>query len=498
MSKLSSAVKRTKTVKISQTNSNHHQSLFINKYISNYIINDVTDIDECELATTPCNIGVKAEKDKNESDDIYTQFPTLFKYPNTIMIPTKVKSLLERDLPKWMLDKIHGREKTKENREVAVELCLLFLSQLSSTHRNILNGKSPDGWKALRAEYLRELVRIDEKTYQYVKAALEYVYKIGPILEVGDYVINKHSTNYRLGSAYISKGFVAYTLETVKARDLKEKSNKRKIKDAEEDVICINLLEFYKSVVLPTEEEILLEARILVAIGKPNKKSKTLIFLNKKSKDYYAHLEKLVFVEDAIKVFEYLTKNGLLIPRAGDEKSGGRVVDSFTLMPGWIRKLIKINGQPIAEADYSCLHPNIAMTLYGGNSQYLTHENLADQLGIDKSIVKEEHLSFFNATVWQMKQSPLFDYYHKHEPIMLYAIIEEKQKSEYGHKITSRRLFAKEVEIMTEVIFRLNDEGIFVGYIYDALFFDPVHSQKVVEVMDEVAANLGVFTKVKT
>jgi hypothetical protein len=72
MSKLSSTVKRTKTVKISQTNLNHHQSLLINKYISNYIINDVTDIDECELATTPCNIGVKAEKDKNESVDMLT------------------------------------------------------------------------------------------------------------------------------------------------------------------------------------------------------------------------------------------------------------------------------------------------------------------------------------------------------------------------------------------------------------------------------------------
>jgi hypothetical protein len=173
------------------------------------------------------------------------------------------------------------------------------------------------------------------------------------------------------------------------------------------------------------------------------------------------------------------------------------VVDSFALMPLWIRKLVKINGQPVAEADYSCLHPNIAMSLYGGNSPYLTHEHLAKQLGIDKKIVKIEHLSFFNKRVEQIKRSPLFEYYKKYEPEMVDAIIRAKEESEHGHKITCRCLFAKEVEIMTEVVSRLNEEGIFVGYIYDALFFDPVHSEKVVEVMDEVAADLRVYTSVK-
>jgi hypothetical protein len=235
----------------------------------------------------------------------------------------------------------------------------------------------------------------------------------------------------------------------------------------------------------------------LVAIGKPNKNGKKLIFLNKKGRDFYPNSKKLVFVEDSLKAYGYLINNGLLIPRPGDEKSGGRVVDSFALMPSWVRKLAKINGQPIAEADFSCLHPNIAVTLYGGNSQYLTHEKLADQLGIEKRIVKVEHLSFFNAEVWQMRQSPLYRYYEQHEPVMLRALIKDKQESEYGHKITSRRLFAKEVEIMTQVVSRLNEEGIFVGYIYDALFFDPIHSQKVVQVMNEVAVDLGVFTIAK-
>ncbi|TDE45876.1 hypothetical protein E0I26_04090 [Flavobacterium rhamnosiphilum] len=491
---------RSKSVIKNKRTSNPNQTTLINFNSSISIINDVTnndDFDDIELTKILDNSGVKVENDKTETDDIYAQFATLFKNPDTIMIPTKVKSLIERDLPKGILDNIHGREKTKENRKVAVELCLLFLSQLSSTHRNILNGSNPEGWKSLRAEYLRQLLRIDEKTYQHVKDALKYEYKIGSILEDRFYIIGKHSYEYRLGSEFRSKGFVPYKLQTGVVQTLFKKSCVRKLKKAQDNIICVNLLELYKYVVLPTENEINIEAKMLVKLGHTNKKGKTLIFNNKKGRDFYPNPDKLVFVEDSLKAYKYLTKNGLLIPRPGNEKSGKRVVDSFTLMPSWIRKLVKINGQPIAEADYSCLHPNIAMSLYGGNAQYLTHKNLETELGIDEKTVKIEHLSFFNKEVSQMQQSPLFKYYQKYEPAMLDAIIKEKNESEYKHKITSRRLFAKEVEIMTEVVSRLNEEGIFVGYVYDALFFDPVHSQKVVEVMDEVAVDLGAFTKVK-
>ena len=40
-------------------------------------------------------------------------------------------------------------------------------------------------------------------------------------------------------------------------------------------------------------------------------------------------------------------------------------------------------------------------------------------------------------------------------------------------------MFEKEVEIMTEVIRRLNVEGINVGYVYDALFTTEKHADKV-------------------
>jgi hypothetical protein len=84
-------------------------------------------------------------------------------------------------------------------------------------------------------------------------------------------------------------------------------------------------------------------------------------------------------------------------------------------MPSWIRALVKINGKPLAEIDYKALHPNIAMKLYGGNRKYITHDAIAEASGVDRLLVKKEHLSFFNKHPEQMKKSPLYDYYMANE-----------------------------------------------------------------------------------
>jgi hypothetical protein len=149
------------------------------------------------------------------------------------------------------------------------------------------------------------------------------------------------------------------------------------------------------------------------------------------------------------------------------------------------------------ECDYSCLHPNIALKLYGGTKEYITHAGVAKSSGVDFNLVKLEHLSFFNKNVWQMKQSPLWEYYTKQEPKMMNNIVSEKKSSIYGYKETSRRMFFKEVEIMTEVIQTLNVEGIYVGYVYDALFCEPNHAGRVKEIMDKTVLAHGVKTVAK-
>jgi hypothetical protein len=186
-----------------------------------------------------------------------------------------------------------------------------------------------------------------------------------------------------------------------------------------------------------------------------------------------------------------------MIPTPGGNKSGGRIVDSFTLMPSWIRNLIKINGKAIVDVDFATLHPNIAMSLYDGTIKYLTHQQVSDELGIDVLEVKVAHLSFFNKRWPDMESSKIFNYYEKNEALMLQNLRMEKDQSLYGHKVTSRNLFRKEVEIMTAVVEELNEMEIYVGYIYDALFCNENDRFKVKEVMNKTILEHGVFTTAK-
>jgi len=108
-----------------------------------------------------------------------------------------------------------------------------------------------------------------------------------------------------------------------------------------------------------------------------------------------------------------------------------------------------------------------------------------------------EHLSFYNKKVWQMKKSPLYTYNITESPSMMKKIIHEKYTSPYKHKTTSRKLFKKEVEIITEVIVQLNNEGIYVGYVYDAIFCKAAYAPKVKLVMDKIVIKHGVKTNAK-
>jgi hypothetical protein len=77
---------------------------------------------------------------------------------------------------------------------------------------------------------------------------------------------------------------------------------------------------------------------------------------------------------------------------------------------------------------------------------------------------------------------------------MLKKIEEEKWNSVKKHKITSMRMFAKEVEIMTECIMQLNSKGIYVGYVYDALFCKKSEAKIVEEIMNKVVLEFKVYT----
>lgn len=464
----------------------HNYSLSSTSLSTSSFINVVYNPNTYTERKNIVNTSVIEDSSSNIDTNIYTNYPLLRNHNYTIYIPNKVERIIDRVIPTKLRKAIHP------DVAVAKEFCLLFLSKLNSTYFDVKDGG--DGWKNLNSKYLRQYFSTAPSTYKRIIEALEFEHNMGSIL-ICDYKseIGKKSYSFRLGDDYIANGLKPYLLASNEARILYNNDRIRMLKKATDNPICKNLLEFYKYIQLPTLEEIETEARRLINLGY-TKKSKVLKFRHNHGDLYFENLKEIAFVEDAIDIYNYLTKGGLLIPQPTTEIAGYRVVDSFTLMPSWIRKLVRYKGKPIVESDYSALHPNIAIALYGGKTSFLTHQHIAEQLGVNEKEIKIEHLSFFNKKIWQMKKSPLYKYYLENEPTMLNNIVTEKQK---GYKITSIKMFKKEVELMTSVIEQLNAKGIYVGYVYDALMCSPDDSLEVAKVMNETAIKMGVKTTAK-
>ncbi|MCZ8296996.1 MAG: hypothetical protein O9297_07235 [Flavobacterium sp.] len=426
-------------------------------------------------------------------DDIYASFPLCFPRANYILIPKKLKRNLERYVPKELLKKIDS------NISLAIEKCLVLVSNLASTYY------SDNRWKKLSSTILHEQTKKPtSNTYVYkniITALLHGTPKDGPMIEIlknedgnDSYQVGIHSKYFKLSDNYFKAGLTRYIIQDESLIKNRQICLYNQLKSVTNNPIVSNLLSVYPRLTLPTLDELILEARRLISKGYKNKKGKKLTFLNKHSKSYFTDSDQRSFVEENIELFNYLTQNGFLIPTVGDIRSGGRVVDSFTLMPSWIRKMIKIDKHDIVEVDYRALHPNIAIMLYGGKTQYITHQMIADELEVDKQIIKKEHLSFFNQKITQMKQSPLYSYYKKKERDMLNDIMYEKRNHKSKHKVTSKRLFECEARIMSEVLIRLNSQGIYALYVYDALYCKEVDALDVIEVMNQVALEFGVYT----
>jgi hypothetical protein len=426
-------------------------------------------------------------------DDIYANYPLQFPKANYILIPKKIKRNLERYVPKELLKKIDS------NINLAVEKCLVLVSNLSSTYF------SDSRWKKLSSRILDEQTKKpSSNTFVYkniITALLSGTTNDGPMIEIlknedgkDSYQVGVNSKYYKLSDNYFKAGLTHYIIQDENLINNRRMCLNNQLKCVSDNPIVSNLLTVYPKLTLPTHDELIIEAKRLISKGYTNKKGKKLTFLNKHSKSYFTDGIERSFVEENTDLFNYLTQNGFLIPTVGDVRSGGRVVDSFTLMPSWIRKMIKIDGHDLVEVDYRALHPNIAIMLYGGKTQYITHQMIADELEVDKQIIKEAHLSFFNQKINQMKQSPLYSYYKKKERDMLNNIMYEKRNHKSKHKVTSERLFDCEARIMSEVLIRLNRRGIYALYVYDALYCKSIDALDVIEVMNQVALEFGVYT----
>lgn len=416
-----------------------------------------------------------------------------FNDTTTLYIPKKIETNLKRYVSKELLKKIN------ENIDVAIEQCMIFLNNFSSTFY------TDSKYKTLSSQILREQFGKniqDKDIYISILNVLKAGTKQdGPMIEIltnekgiESYSIGNYSKQYKLTSTYLNVGLTTYNMKNEVLINKRNKMLNNLFKIANKNTIANNLINLYGDIDLPTTKELLIEGKKLSKAKTKTKKNKIITLRNKHVNEYWNDSENRSFVEDDIELFSYLTKNNFMIPIIGGEKSGGRVVDSFTLMPSWIRNLVKIDGEKIVEVDFKALHPNIAMTIYGGSKKYLTHQYVADVTGIDIKDIKVEHLSFFNKEVWQMKKSPLYSFYSSEEPTMIKEIEEDKYNSANKHKITAMKMFKLEVDIMTETIKRLNNKGIYVGYVYDALFCKESDAKEVADIMNEVAIKFGVYT----
>ena len=417
----------------------------------------------------------------NNLAELALQFPNV----NSLLIPKKSEYNLRKYAPKGMLRAIDS------DVDVAVEKCLVFLSNLSSTFY------TDDKWKSLNATLLHQQTKSKDNTYIYTRIidVLKHGTSKGAFIEVNDsYLEGEYSKKYRLTDIYL-KGLVEYTIKDAGIVLNQNKLFYEQLNEAMEHPICSNLVKMYPKIELPTSKELLVIGKRLAKDGHRTKKGKILTVRNNHSNDYWKDSDNRSFVEDNIELFKFLSNRGFMIPSVGDEKSGGRVVDSFTLMPAWIREQITINGIKLTECDYTALHPNIAIKLYNGNQRYLTHQNVAERTGIDVKSIKIEHLSFFNKHWQGMYKSPLYSFYSKHEPDMLSRIYNDKKNN--GYKVTSAKMFSVEVGVMTDVIKHLNTKGINVLYVYDALLCEAKDKTIVVETMNRIILEHGVYTRVK-
>lgn len=421
-------------------------------------------------------------------DENLAELALIFPNVNSIWIPRKSETALRKHVSKTLLKEIDP------NIDVAVEKCLVVLSNFASTYH--IEYKE-DRWKRLNSEILHEQTKNKDNTFIYTKIIqlLKTGTATGAIIEVDKRYTKGASRKYRISDSYFKPGLTEYFIQDSGIIQTRNKIYYRLLNEALDNPICHNLVKFYPRIELPTSEGLLVTGKRLVKQKYVTKKRKILTMRNKHDNSYWADADHRSFVEDNIKMFEYLTNRGFMIPAAGGEKSGGRVVDSFTLMPAWIRNEITIDGKKLVECDYRALHPNLVMLLYKGKANYLTHEKIAEQTGIDEKEVKREHLSFFNKNWHSMIKSPLFNYYSKHEPDMLSRIYRDKKANSY--KITSKKMFKLEVEIMTDVVKYLNSLGIYVLYVYDALLCEEKDKTVVMETMNRIILEHGVKTCVK-
>jgi hypothetical protein len=400
-----------------------------------------------------------------------------------ILIPNKLKTLVYNHIA------VKDLKTISPDIEYARQLLLLTASYLVFD--------TEDG-KRLHHRILRD--NLGRNYMNVFKVLAKGTSKKGAVIEtIRDYCPG-YSRRYKLTNTY-TKGFHKYTITHERITEKLEARYVMLLRNVKESAIATGIVRSMEFMVLPTEDEVIAHGKALAKNKHKTGKGKTLTFRGNNSKDIYKDPKNRSFVMDDVRMFMLYTTGGVILPKVGDAKSGGRVSHTFNLIPSWIRKMVKIVDRDgvlheLEELDFSSLHPNLANSIYGGSGMNHNHDTVSEYLGISRQEAKIAHLSFFNHKLHVMRKSVLYSYYMEKEPYMMMRLECEKDMSEFGHKATSRALFKAEVAIMNDVCSYMNERGIVYNYIYDAIAVSHIYMEEMTEVMNNVAKKHRVNTSV--
>jgi len=420
------------------------------------------------------------------------QIPPFMRGADILHVPAKLESVLFHHIPDCRLRSIHP------DLTVARELVMIIAANLSDTY---FQEDRSDGWKALHSSILRRQVsNLNDRMYRNILDLLIEGSRLkGAIIEEDSrYVHGTRCRQYRLAPAYRNKGIKPYRLTSAWAVGLRKKSFLMKWRKLLASPIGKNMLDVYGMASILTTDQAMEYGKALAKRGYVNKKGKTLTIRGKKK---WTDASTRVFVEDQVELYRLLTEGGYMLPIVSSEAGGMRVVDSFTLMPSWIREMVQLQSQRTKEYDFAALHPNISSTIFGGTGERISHDAIAAFLDIPIAKAKKANLSFFNAPYAQMVNSPVWAYYHQREPKLLENLLQHRQESgkpaKDEHKATSGAMLAKETELMIATIHALNVKGIFPIYIYDALQGKEQDGEIIRATMNATARMMGINTEVR-
>jgi hypothetical protein len=459
-----------------------HRNLALNATNSNYV-----DVLKENLVNRAISMDFNFEK----WDEFFSSFPTtLEKMIDTIFVPKKVKRYLEKSVSRKELKKIDP------NHKIAIEKLLLIVSNFK-TYETSKNQKNR--FKKISHQVIQTLARRKRSNTCYSSFAIKLLEK-HKIIEVkknkygsDDFQAGSHNRSMRLTEEYFNCRYIEYQLQSSQAIENRISSILFMFDAVNfSNPIIQNLFNVYVRISLPTVEEIHVRAKELISGGYQSK-GKKLVYLNNRKKDDLKESHR--FVEEHIRIYQFLERK-IRIPLESKNNPDGRIYCFLAMMPKWIREMVKIDGEEVEECDFKCLHPNLIMNIYEGDSKYITHKKTSELANIELDKVKKEHLSFFNRHENDMMKSPLWEYYNKHEPKMMIKLCNDKKSKSPWYKITSARLLTLEVKLMKKIIAKLNSEEIYVVYVFDALYVKKSVAARVREVMNQTAIEMGIYTTV--